>query len=256
MVNHAHARLSALVDGELNHESRDRVLAHLAHCAECRAAVDAERQVKAILAGTPDPAPTEDFQAALFGLGALTSVGATDRTTGTNPTTVTEPTTGTDPTTGIDRTTGTNPTTGAARTAGAVGREPSVVGAAHAVGPLRMRERSSLRTWRRRTGPWPARPPAQPGTRRPGDASAMAMAAGRFPRRMAAGVAGLAAMAGMAAVAAFAAGGDAHPEVTVVPPIRQYSVEHADTVSDLPLSDPGAVTAVLERGLRGRSSGR
>ncbi|MET7613373.1 zf-HC2 domain-containing protein, partial [Streptomyces seoulensis] len=34
---HLGDRLSALVDGELGHESRDRVLAHLATCCRCRA---------------------------------------------------------------------------------------------------------------------------------------------------------------------------------------------------------------------------
>jgi anti-sigma factor RsiW len=216
VVNHAHARarLSALVDGELDHESRDRILAHLAHCAECRAAVDAERQVKAILGGMSAPAPSGSFQAALSGLGASAAVGP-DHPEVEDP----------------DR-----------RRRGGRARGGS--------GPLALRDR------RRRTGPAPGRPPGQPGTRRPGDSSAVATAAGRFPRRMAAGVAGLAAMAGMAVAGAFAAGGDVEPEVTVVPPVQRYSVEHADTVSDLPLSDPGAVTAVLERGLRGRSSGR
>jgi anti-sigma factor RsiW len=224
VVKHAHPRLSALVDGELDHENRDRVLAHLAHCAECRAVVDAERQVKAILAGTSDPAPSESFQAALLGLGAAATANVASASTG-----------------------------GTADGALRVG------GTTRTYGPLRMRERSPLRTWRRQTGPWTGRPPVQQRTRRPGDsARALATArfrARRFPRRMAAGMVGLAAMAGMAAVAAFAAGGDVGPEVRVVPPVQQYSVEPADTVSELPLSDPGAVTAVLERGLR-RSSHR
>jgi Putative zinc-finger len=220
-VNHARARLSALVDGELDHETRDRVLAHLTHCADCRTAADGERQVKAILSGMPEPAPSESFQSVLLGIGAPAPVGR-----------------------------------GADRVSGAADGAPRATEGHGPTGPERTHLRSPSRAWRRRSGPWPGRPPGQRGSRRPGDSSAMATAAGRFPRRIAAGVAGLAAMAGMAVVGAFAAGGDLEPEVRVVPPVQRYSVEHADTVSDVPLSDPGAVTTVLERGLRGRSSDR
>jgi anti-sigma factor RsiW len=45
-MNHLGARLSALVDGELGHDERDRVHAHLAHCAECRAEASALRTLK------------------------------------------------------------------------------------------------------------------------------------------------------------------------------------------------------------------
>lgn len=67
-MNHPRARLSALVDGELDHDDRDRVLAHLTQCDECRAVVDTERRVKALLSGMPEPAPSENFLAALSGL--------------------------------------------------------------------------------------------------------------------------------------------------------------------------------------------
>jgi anti-sigma factor RsiW len=52
---HLGERLSALVDGELDHDTRDRLLAHLAGCAECRAEVDDERRLKARLGGLADP---------------------------------------------------------------------------------------------------------------------------------------------------------------------------------------------------------
>jgi anti-sigma factor RsiW len=45
-MNHLGARLSALVDGELGHDERDRVLAHLAHCAGCRGEASALRSLK------------------------------------------------------------------------------------------------------------------------------------------------------------------------------------------------------------------
>jgi hypothetical protein len=42
---------AALVDGELDHASRERAHRHLAHCAGCRAEVDGQRRLKARLAG-------------------------------------------------------------------------------------------------------------------------------------------------------------------------------------------------------------
>lgn len=45
-MSHLGARLSALVDGELGHDERDRVLAHLANCAECREEASALRRLK------------------------------------------------------------------------------------------------------------------------------------------------------------------------------------------------------------------
>jgi anti-sigma factor RsiW len=45
-MSHLGARLSALVDGELGHDERDRVLAHLAHCAGCRDEASALRRLK------------------------------------------------------------------------------------------------------------------------------------------------------------------------------------------------------------------
>ncbi|MFI0353542.1 anti-sigma factor family protein [Actinomadura sp. 9N407] len=70
-------RLTALVDGELGHEERDRALAHLALCTRCRSEADALRRLKGRLRGLGDlPAadgaddlPTPDFMARLRGLG-------------------------------------------------------------------------------------------------------------------------------------------------------------------------------------------
>ena len=49
-MTHLGDRVSALVDGELGHEARERALAHVAHCADCRAELAAERAVKGLLA--------------------------------------------------------------------------------------------------------------------------------------------------------------------------------------------------------------
>ena len=46
---------SAFADDALDLTTRDRVLVHLAHCAECRAEVDGHRQVKARLAKLEPP---------------------------------------------------------------------------------------------------------------------------------------------------------------------------------------------------------
>ncbi|WP_067455475.1 anti-sigma factor family protein [Actinomadura macra] len=61
--------LTALVDGELDHEERDRALAHLAGCARCRAEADMLRRLKGRLRELSEPAasdgaddlPTDDF---------------------------------------------------------------------------------------------------------------------------------------------------------------------------------------------------
>ncbi|MCX5050844.1 anti-sigma factor [Streptomyces sp. NBC_00474] len=65
---HLGDRLSALVDGELGHESRDRVLAHLATCARCKAEADAQRRLKNVFAEAAPPPPSESFLARLQGL--------------------------------------------------------------------------------------------------------------------------------------------------------------------------------------------
>jgi len=45
-VSHLGHRLSALIDGELSHEQRERVLAHLAKCEPCRSEATALRVLK------------------------------------------------------------------------------------------------------------------------------------------------------------------------------------------------------------------
>ncbi|MER7174942.1 SAV_2336 N-terminal domain-related protein [Streptomyces mesophilus] len=66
---HLGDQLAALLDGELNHAARERVLAHLATCAQCRAEVDAQRRLKATLTGAaPATTPSETFLARLHGL--------------------------------------------------------------------------------------------------------------------------------------------------------------------------------------------
>jgi hypothetical protein len=67
-VTHLGTRVSALVDGELGHEARDRALAHVAHCQQCRHQLEAERAVKALLSTTPTPPPSAGLLTTLTGL--------------------------------------------------------------------------------------------------------------------------------------------------------------------------------------------
>ncbi|MFF7730997.1 anti-sigma factor family protein [Streptomyces sp. NPDC008001] len=65
---HLGDRLAALVDGELGHDSRERVLAHLATCWKCKAEADAQRRLKSVFAEAELPPLSEDFLARLQGL--------------------------------------------------------------------------------------------------------------------------------------------------------------------------------------------
>ncbi|MFF9406900.1 anti-sigma factor family protein [Streptomyces anandii] len=65
---HLGDRLSALVDGELGHDTRERVLAHVATCPKCKAEVDAQRRLKNVFAEAAPPPPSESFLARLQGL--------------------------------------------------------------------------------------------------------------------------------------------------------------------------------------------
>ncbi|MEU4096541.1 zf-HC2 domain-containing protein [Streptomyces sp. NPDC026673] len=48
--------LAAFVDGELHDDARDRVLAHLATCPDCKAAADEQRRMKDAIAASAPPA--------------------------------------------------------------------------------------------------------------------------------------------------------------------------------------------------------
>ncbi len=60
--------LAALVDGELDHAARERLQAHLAHCAGCRAEVDAQRRLKGRLGRLGDPPLAPELTARLLAL--------------------------------------------------------------------------------------------------------------------------------------------------------------------------------------------
>lgn len=65
---HLGDRLAALVDGELGHDARERVLSHLATCPQCKAEADAQRRLKSVFSQTAPPPPSESFLARLQGL--------------------------------------------------------------------------------------------------------------------------------------------------------------------------------------------
>ncbi|MFG2980535.1 zf-HC2 domain-containing protein [Streptomyces sp. NPDC048258] len=65
---HLGDRLAALVDGELNHDVRERVLAHLATCAKCKAEADAQRRLKTMFVESAPPPLSAGLLARLQGL--------------------------------------------------------------------------------------------------------------------------------------------------------------------------------------------
>lgn len=82
-MSHLEERLTALVDGELGHDERDRALAHLATCAECRAEAELLRRLKGRLRGLGSPsgaAPPIDLVGRLY---ALSEPGTASRGNGT-----------------------------------------------------------------------------------------------------------------------------------------------------------------------------
>ncbi|MFI9327323.1 anti-sigma factor family protein [Kitasatospora sp. NPDC052868] len=69
--HHLGERLSSFVDGELGHDSRDRVQAHLATCPQCLAEADEGRAVKHLLTHTGTPGPSSALMARLMAVGTL-----------------------------------------------------------------------------------------------------------------------------------------------------------------------------------------
>jgi anti-sigma factor RsiW len=68
-MSHLGERLTALVDGELGHDDRDRALVHLAACDECRAEADALRGLKRRLRSLSDTMPAESLIRRLEAMG-------------------------------------------------------------------------------------------------------------------------------------------------------------------------------------------
>ncbi|MFE7531922.1 zf-HC2 domain-containing protein [Kitasatospora sp. NPDC057542] len=77
--HHLGERLSAFLDGELGHNSRDRVQAHLATCPQCLAEADEGRAVKHMLTRTGTPGPSSALMARLMAVGNLPEDAPADR---------------------------------------------------------------------------------------------------------------------------------------------------------------------------------
>ena len=77
--------LTALVDGELDHDERDRALAHLASCAGCRAEADTLRALKRRLSSLNDFPATTDLMSRLYGIGAEAAPVQPDLSDDTRP---------------------------------------------------------------------------------------------------------------------------------------------------------------------------
>jgi Putative zinc-finger len=70
-MTHPLDKLSAVVDGALDHDSRDKVLSHLVGCDTCRAEVDAQRRLKARMAAQDAPEPSIDLMQRLMGVSSF-----------------------------------------------------------------------------------------------------------------------------------------------------------------------------------------
>jgi hypothetical protein len=64
-VKHLGIQVTALVDGQLSHDERDRALAHVTRCEQCRVEMDQERATKAALRRLPPVEPPAELVKAL-----------------------------------------------------------------------------------------------------------------------------------------------------------------------------------------------
>lgn len=72
-MTHPLDKLSAVVDGQLDHDSRDKVLSHLVGCDTCRSEVDAQRRLKARIAALESPDPSTDLMQRLMGVSSFST---------------------------------------------------------------------------------------------------------------------------------------------------------------------------------------
>ncbi len=77
-MSHLDDLAAALVDNELSHDARDRALAHITRCDGCRAEVDAQRRLKALLANQSDPEMPAGLNARLLDLARTASGPSND----------------------------------------------------------------------------------------------------------------------------------------------------------------------------------
>lgn len=177
-MKHLGERVSALVDGQLDHDDRDAALAHLAGCPQCQSAVDAERRTAAALRTLSDVEPSDGLLQRLRELPAPGGVPPAPRR------------------------------------------------------PLPVADRAGGPTSSGSGAPgWPA----QPSPRR---------------RAVVRGTVAGSVSLGVIAAALASLGGTEEAE-PVVPPMREFTVEHARSTGSLPFSDPA--TGLLPDGPAGGS---
>ena len=78
-MTHLDELAAAVVDHEVTYEQRDRAYAHLAGCPECRAEVEMQRRIKAMLACRPAPDPEPQFLVQLLAVPGEVGVEVTVR---------------------------------------------------------------------------------------------------------------------------------------------------------------------------------
>ncbi|RKS71877.1 putative zinc finger protein [Actinomadura pelletieri DSM 43383] len=194
-------RLTALVDGELGHEERDRALAHLACCDRCRSEVASLRMLKGRLRELSehplrddgaDDLPSGDFLSRLLSM----------------------------------------PTSAASSASGDVVTEPAAGPLGSAPAPdSPWPPRSPVRQAR------PARPLRSSPVARPRDTrpAGRAVALQVQPRRRYLVMGAATLFLGLGA-ASYAVGGDDAP--TISPAFDKHAVQHALTSGDAPVTDP------------------
>ncbi len=161
--HHLGERLTAYLDGELGHDARERVQAHLATCAQCLAEADEARGVKQLLTRTEVAGPSALLMSRLMAVAALPDDERSDPGPGSGPGLPA-------PTLGGSRLTGGSFGRGAGSSfgAGALGADTPLPG----VDP-RAGRGPDTRLWPGRRGPArsvaaPSRPVAAPPLSRPG----------------------------------------------------------------------------------------
>ncbi len=68
-MSHLGRRLTALIDGELGHNEREKVLGHLTACEQCRSEADEMRALKRRLGGMGTPSPGDGLLHRLQAMG-------------------------------------------------------------------------------------------------------------------------------------------------------------------------------------------
>jgi hypothetical protein len=239
-VSHLGERLTALVDGELGHDERDRALAHLATCRQCRSEAEELRRLKSQLRSLRSAVPASEFLLRLSGLADVQEpVGLGDPSSLGDPSDPSDPSSRSSLTEPNHLSRPSSPSEPSGPGRPVAGNDPR--------GPFDPMPAASLA----RSGL--AGPPASTRTRT--DRRGRRPAAGGRPwGRAAAGpkgfrgrylVAGAATLAVLGVGAAsFTAGAEPDRLPQVSPALERFAMEHALTVNEIPVPD---TTAVLER---------